>query len=150
VFVSLEDLHAVLNRNLLSCILACRAVAPEMMERRRGRIVTISSVDALHGVDNGAIYATAKAAVNEYSRCLAVQLRPYNIPVNVIAPGGILTPRFRASRPLDPARLSDNTLQRYGDPEEIARAVAYLAGPANTFISGQVVRVDGGAQPWPA
>lgn len=151
VFVSLEDMRAVFDRNLISCILTCRAVAPEMIERRQGRIVTVSSVDGLHGVANGAMYATAKAAVIEYSRCLAVQLRPYNVPVNVIAPGGILTPRFRASQALDPARLApDGTLERYGDPLEIARAVAFLASEGGTFISGQVLRVDGGAQPWPA
>ena len=105
VFVSLEDMHAVFDRNLISCILCCRAVAPEMMERRQGRIITVASVDGLHGTANGSMYATAKAAVVEYSRCLAVQLRPYNVPVNVIAPGGVLTPRFRASRTLDARRL---------------------------------------------
>jgi 3-oxoacyl-[acyl-carrier protein] reductase len=151
VFVSLDDIRAVLDRNLMSCILTCRAVAPEMMQRRQGHIVTISSVDGLHGVANGSIYATAKAAVIEYSRCLAVQLRPYNVPVNVIAPGGVLTPRFRASRTLDERRLvPDGTLERYGDPLEIARAVAFLASDAASFISGQVLRIDGGAQPWPA
>jgi 3-oxoacyl-[acyl-carrier protein] reductase len=151
VFVSLEDMQAVLDRNLMSCIFSCRAVAPEMMERRSGRIVTVSSVDGLHGVSYGAMYATAKAAVIEYSRCLAVQLRPFNVPVNVVAPGSVLTPRFRASRTLDPARLvSDGTLDRYGDPLEIARTVTFLASEGGSFISGQVLRVDGGAQPWPA
>ncbi len=151
VFVSLADIHAVLDRNLMSCILSCRAVAPEMMQRREGRIVTVSSVDGLHGVANGSIYATAKAAVIEYSRCLAVQLRPFNVPVNVVAPGGVLTPRFRASRPLDEGRLaSDSTLTGYGDPLDVARAVAYLSSEAATYISGQVLRVDGGSQPWPA
>jgi 3-oxoacyl-[acyl-carrier protein] reductase len=151
VFVSLEDMHAVLDRNLISCILTCRAVAPEMMQRRHGRIVTVSSVDALHGVATGSIYATAKAAVIAYSRCLAAQLRPYNVPVNVIAPGGVLTPRFRASRALDERRLvPDGTLERYGDPIEVARAVVFLASEGATYMSGQVLRVDGGAQPWPA
>lgn len=151
VFVSLDDIHAVMDRNLMSCILTCRAVAPEMMQRRSGRIVTVASVDGLHGVANGSMYATAKAAVIEYSRCLAVQLRPFNVPVNVIAPGGILTPRFRASRTLDERRLvGSGTLERYGDPLEIARTVAFLAGDGGTFISGQVLRVDGGNQSWPA
>lgn len=151
VYISLDDVHAVLNRNLLSAILVCRAVAPEMMQRRAGHIVTISSDDALHGTAYGAIYATAKAGLTQYSRCLAVQLREYNVRVNVVAPASILTPRFRASRPLDEERLvEDGTLMRYGLPIEVARAVGFFVGDGASFITGQVLRVDGGIQAWPA
>jgi 3-oxoacyl-[acyl-carrier protein] reductase len=151
IFISLVDVRAVIDRNLLSCILTCKAVVPGMMERRRGWVVNFGSIGGLSGHTSGAIYATAKAAVHEYTRCLAAQLRPYNIPVNCIAPGGTVTPRFLATRQADPARLeATETLERYADPIETARAVAFLVSDPGPFISGQIIRVDGGSQLWPA
>lgn len=151
VEIPLEDVRAVLDRNLWSCILMCKAVAPGMIERRRGWIVNVGSVGGLSGRAEGAIYATAKAAVHEYTRCLAAQLRPHNIPVNVIAPGGTVTPRFLATRRADQSKLAaTDTLDRYADPEETSRAVAFLVSDPGPFVSGQVLRVDGGAQLWPA
>jgi 3-oxoacyl-[acyl-carrier protein] reductase len=113
--------------------------------------VNIGSVGGLSGRAEGAIYATAKAAVHEYSRCLAAQLRPYNVYVNVIAPGPIVTPRFLASRPIDESlKTAEETLERYGQPIEIARVVEFLVSQDSSYITGQVLRVDGGRQLWPA
>jgi len=149
--ISLEDIRTVLDRNLMTCILACREVAPEMMERKSGWIVNFGSVAGLAGRQSESIYCTAKAAVHEYSRCLADMLRPYNVRVNVIAPGGIVTPRFLASRPIDESwKVKDGTLERYGWPMEIARVVEFLVTQSSSYISGQVLRVDGGQQIWPA
>ncbi|MGY8824490.1 MAG: SDR family NAD(P)-dependent oxidoreductase [Candidatus Latescibacterota bacterium] len=151
VFIALEDIRMVLDRNLMTCILCSREVAPEMMERKKGHIVSIGSVAGLMGAENSAIYATAKAAVHEYTRCLADMLRSYNVTANVIAPGDIETLRFLASRVVDEdMRTTDGTLVRYGQSIEIARAVEFLASEKNTYITGQVLRVDGGKQIWAA
>jgi 3-oxoacyl-[acyl-carrier protein] reductase len=145
------DVRSVLERNLLSTILTCQAVAKGMMERRRGRIVTLGSVAAFKGRTNGSIYAVAKAGVTHYTRCLADQLRPYDITVNCIAPGDTRTGRFLGTRAVDPERMVETgTLDRIATIDEVARVVEFFAGPMGAFVSGQVLRIDGGGQAWPA
>jgi len=122
-----------------------------MMERKEGWIVNIGSIAALVGSQREAIYSTSKAAVHEYSRCLAALLRPYNVYVNVVAPGPTITPRFEASRPVEEKfKLSGGTLERYGWPSEVAHAVEFFVTGDSSFVSGQVLRVDGGLQLWTA
>jgi 3-oxoacyl-[acyl-carrier protein] reductase len=150
VLIKDVDVRAVLDRNLLSTIYTCQRVARRMMERRSGRILTISSIAAFRGNENGAIYSTSKAAVVEYTRCLAVELRPYNINVNSLAPGDTRTGRFLGTRAVDPARMvEEGTLERIGLVDEVARVVEFFAGPLGAFVTGQVLRVDGGSQCWP-
>lgn len=151
VFIAVEDVRTVLDRNIMTCILCCREVAPEMIARKAGWIVNIGSISGLSGHAQGVIYSSAKAAVHEYTRCLAAQLRPDNVYANAIAPGPIITPRFEASRPIDKAKkLTGGTLERYGWPIEIARTVEFLVTQDSSYMTGQVLRVDGGTQLWPA
>ena len=151
VNVSLEDVRTVLDRNLMTCILVCREVVPEMMERASGWVVTIGSIAGLGGHRSEVVYGTAKAAVHEYTRCLAAQLRPYGVYANVIAPGEIITARFEASRPTrDERKVHEGALTRYGWPDEVAKAVEFLVTPDSSYISGQILRIDGGAQLFPA
>jgi 3-oxoacyl-[acyl-carrier protein] reductase len=150
VMIKEADVRAVLDRNLLSTILVCQQVARGMMARKRGRILTISSIAAFKGREQGAIYGTAKAAVVHYTRCLADQLRSYDITVNSLAPGDTRTGRFLGTREVDPARLAESgTLERIGTVDEVARVVEFFAGPLGAFVSGQALRVDGGGQCWP-
>ncbi|WP_010586492.1 SDR family NAD(P)-dependent oxidoreductase [Schlesneria paludicola] len=151
VMVKEVDVRAVLDRNLLSTIFTCQHVAKGMMERRWGRIITISSIAAFKGNDTSCIYSTAKAAVVEYTRCLAAQLRPYNVTANTLAPGDTRTGRFLGTRPVASERLvTDGTLDRVGIVDEVSRVVELFAGPMGDFITGQALRVDGGSQIWPA
>jgi 3-oxoacyl-[acyl-carrier protein] reductase len=148
--ISLADLRCVLDRNLMSVILCCREVAPEMIGRGQGRIITIGSIGGCLGRSIGSTYSVAKAAVHEYTRCLAEQLRPHNIPVNCVAPGSTVTERFTRITDLDPRRMvPGGTLVRYGRPEEVASVVGFLCTPAAGFLSGQIIRVDGGEQTFP-
>ena len=151
VMIKEEDVRAVLDRNLLSTIFVCREVARRMMERRTGRIITISSIGAFRGSSSAVIYSTAKAAVVEYTRCLALQLREYNINVNSLAPGDTRTGRYLGTRHVDEARLvTEGTLDRVAQVDEVARVVDFFAGPLGAFVTGQVLRVDGGSQCWPS
>ena len=148
--INLDDLQSVMDRNLLGTILCCREVAPEMRARNSGRIITIGSIAGCYGRPTGSIYAVAKAAVHEYTRCLAAQLRSDNIPVNCVAPGGTVTERFLRIHEIDDEKLIETgTLERYGRPEEVASVVGFLCTDESRFISGQVIRVDGGGQTFP-
>jgi 3-oxoacyl-[acyl-carrier protein] reductase len=142
-----RDMHVVLDRNLIGTMNFCRAVAPGMMERREGRIVNVSSVAGLVATTVEPVYAVAKAAIIHYTRCLAAQLRPYGINVNCISPGGTRSARFLADRPhLTAEELAGKSrLERFGEPEDVAKVVEFLVTDLSDFISGQNIKVDGGA-----
>ncbi len=142
--IALADAVAVFERNFIGTLLMCRAVCPGMVARGYGTVINFGSTNAHHGVSPEVIYGCAKAAIVHYTRCLALELRPAGIRVNAVSPGPTMSARFLATRATDPAMMGDGpSLDRYARPEEIAAVVAFLAGDGSSFISGQVVRIDG-------
>lgn len=144
--ISLEDIHTLINNNLIGTMLMCQAFIPPMIKAGGGVVINVASAAAHIGVSPEVVYSTLKAAVVHYTRCLAKELMDDGIRVNAVSPGATKSARFQATRTLDPVRMdsSGKSFRRYGEPGEIADAVAFLAGERSRFINGQVLRVDGG------
>ena len=151
-----EGWQAAFELVLLSLIRAVRGVLPSMRERGGGRIVNIASSSIKQPIENLILSNTFRAGISGLAKSLAVELAPDGILVNTIGPGRISTAR---SQSMDAARAetlgvsveevrgqvaSQIPLGRYGTPEELARVAAFLASPANSYVTGQAILVDGG------
>lgn len=139
--------NAVIDTNLGGTFSFCRAVAEQMaLKQRSGRIINVSSVAAEHVNAGQANYAASKGAVNSFTRALAMELGSRSVTVNAVAPGFIETDMSEAVRNKAGDLIAKKLvpLRRLGKPEDIAGVVAFLAGPAGAYITGQVVTVDGG------
>jgi 3-oxoacyl-[acyl-carrier protein] reductase len=148
----LEDLDekqwgAVIAANLTSAFLVCREFAPRMKAKKSGRIINFTSIAARRGSDRvGVHYAAAKGGIIGMTKSLALELGPFGITVNAIAPGFIKTPRIAEANwgQLSDAFIQALPLKRAGKPEDIAGVVAMLCSDAGGYVSGATIDVNGG------
>jgi 3-oxoacyl-[acyl-carrier protein] reductase len=139
------DVSEVLETNVTGVFNMTRAVVPQMVAQRSGKIVNISSVAGTMAGRGQTNYAASKGAVNAFTRALAVELAPRKINVNAVAPGLIesaMSERIRANA--GDQALSRILLRRFGAPAEVAYAVVFLASRFADYITGQIIYVDGG------
>jgi len=140
----------VVDTNLTSVVQLVSRLAPGMISGGAGAIVNVSSMQAFFGLENQVAYASSKAALNQATRVMAVELGPRGIRANAIAPGVTLTHMGRdlwdseAMAERKAARLKSIPLQRFAEPDDIAKIALFLASDASCYLTGQCLQADGG------
>jgi len=146
--VTEQDWDAVINVNLKGAFLVGQAVARHMVSRKRGAIVNMSSVNGLMAIATIASYNASKGGINQLTRAMSLGLVDHGVRVNAVAPGTIATDLARdAVLTSDAARqriLGRTPMKRLGEPEEIADVVGFLLSDASSYVTGEIVYVDGG------
>ena len=143
-----EAFDKIMETNVRSTFWLCHMVLPHMVERKEGSIVIIASISGLKGSTDLGAYAISKVAEHQIARNLAVEYGPHGIRVNAIAPGLIKTD-FAKALWTDPVRLEKVSghlpLRRLGEPDEIAGGALFLVSKAGSYVTGQVLEIDGGS-----
>jgi NAD(P)-dependent dehydrogenase (short-subunit alcohol dehydrogenase family) len=147
--IPVDEWRQVMDVNVLSMFLTCRAVVPRMREQGGGKIVNISSGTPFRGVPFVLHYVTSKGAIVAFTRALARELGKDNVLVNCVAPGFTLSEGVQAHpevlEKLRDVSVANRTLQRDQLPDDVVGAVVFLSGPGSDFVTGQTIVIDGGA-----
>lgn len=140
-----EQWDAVINVNLKGCFNYIRAVSPMFRERRKGKIVNISSINGMRGKFGQANYAASKAGIIGLTKAVATELGRYGVTVNAVAPGMISTDMTRTlPEEIQDKALSEIVLGRFGQPEDVANLIVFLVSDKAKHITGEIIKVDGG------
>ncbi len=143
--VSLEEWNRVMNTCVTGAFLYSKCILSQMIRKKRGRIINISSMWGTVGASCEVHYSTAKAALIGFTKALAKEVGPSGITVNAIAPGVIRTDMNKDFSEADIRALEDETpVGRIGEPHEIARAALFLASDESSFITGEIMNLSGG------
>lgn len=148
-FVSLEkeEWERLLAINLSGVFYACKTFAPGMMEKRSGRIIGITSLTSFIGIEHIGAYAASKGGMMQFLQTAAIELAPYNITVNMIAPGRIKTPmnaQLLDNPEIARGNLSRIPLNRFGSCDDLSGALMFLCSDASAYMTGQTLTIDGG------
>jgi len=144
--MDIDHWQRVLGVDLNGAFFTCKATAKHLVDRRSGAIILVSSIGADVCAPMGAPYYVAKAGVNALTKCLAKECAPAGVRVNCIAPGLVETDMgTRMMKHYGDALLSGIPLGRAGQPDDVGRAAVYLASDDSSFVTGKILRVDGGA-----
>jgi meso-butanediol dehydrogenase/(S,S)-butanediol dehydrogenase/diacetyl reductase len=148
---TLEDWRANFGIGVDSVFIGVQAAMRIMIPQRGGAIVNISSVSSLRAGTAAGAYGAAKAALNQFSQCAAMEAAPHNVRINVVAPGAVDTPGLNAATMKNEAVKKVITdaipMQRAATPEEVAQAICFLGSEDASFITGVILPVDGGKTP---
>lgn len=145
MLMSDEDWDSLVRANLNSLFYCCRVVIRKMIPQRKGKIINISSISGIMGTPGQANYAATKGGMISFTKSLARELGSFNIHVNAVAPG-LIESEVVSKMPKEKVGsiLKSSSLGRIGKPEEVARAVLFLASDQSDYITGQTIVVDGG------
>jgi len=140
-----DDWDDVLRTNLSGVFHLTRVFALDMMKKKKGRVINLSSISGIHGLPGQTNYSASKAGIIGFTKAMAKEAGPFGVTANVVAPGGVTTPMIEKLTPqAKESLLSTVPMRRFCEPEEVAKVVMFLAEGAPDYLTGSVIVLDGG------